>query len=103
MPVGQLDQAEAVDALDNDVQPPVVEVLQHLHDGGARPDLPQTVLVGEDEAELVARLQALADQLAIPGLEDVERALLSRKEHQFEREETDLVHAQRVDAVAGTE
>jgi len=65
--------------------------------------VPQTVLVGEDEAELVARLQALADQLAIPGLEDVERALLSRKEHQFEREETDLVHAQRVDAVAGTE
>ena len=32
-----------------------------------------------------------------------QRALLSRKEHQFEREETDLVHAQRVDAVAGTE
>jgi hypothetical protein len=33
----------------------------------------------------------------------VERALLSRKEHQFELEETDLVHAQRVDAVAGRE
>ena len=94
---------EAVDSLDNDIQPPVVEVLQHLYDGGARPDLPQTVFVGEDEAELVARLQALADQLAIPRLEDVERALLARKEHQLEREESDLVHAQRVDAVVGTE
>jgi hypothetical protein len=33
----------------------------------------------------------------------VERALLARKEHQLEREESDLVHAQRVDAVVGTE
>ena len=47
----------------------------------------------QHEPELAARLQALADQLAVARLEDVERDPLGRQEHDAEWEEADLVDA----------
>ena len=55
-------------------------------------DLAHPLVVLEHEAEVVAEVQALADQLAVARLEDVQGSLLARNEHEVEREEADLVH-----------
>ena len=62
--LGQLDDPEALAALDEDVHPAVVERVHELDHAGARPDLPQPVGVLEDQAELGPVGEALADQLA---------------------------------------
>ena len=59
----QLEEAKPLAALDDDVQPPVVEALEHLDHAGARADLAHAVVVREHEPELLALRQALADQL----------------------------------------
>ena len=56
----------------------------------ARADLADAVVVGEDEPELRSVLEALGDQLLVALLEDVERHLLGREEHERQREEAEL-------------
>ena len=86
----QLDEPEALAALDDDVQPSVVEPVEYLGDRRPRADLAQPVLVGVDQSELALVREALADQLLVAVLEDVERDLLGRQEHDPEREESEL-------------
>jgi len=76
----------------DDVQAPVVEALEDRRDGGARPGLADAGLVRVDEPELEVLLDALADQLAVTRLENVQGNLLRRQEHDPEREEPDLRH-----------
>src|SRR3954447_10531962 len=94
---GQLQQPEAGAALDDDVEPAVVEALDHLGDRRERPDLAQAVLVGVDDAERDVVLNALADELAVARLEDMEWHLLRGQEHEAEREQAYLIHACRIE------
>ena len=89
---GQLDEPEALTALDDHVEAAVVEGLEHLDDTGASPDLANPLVVSKDEAELLVVLDAFADQFAILGLEDVQGRLLSRQEHEVEGKEPELAH-----------
>ena len=66
-----LDEPEALAALHDDVEPAVVEPLEHLCHSCPRADSPQSVLVCEHEPELALLLETLGDQLAVPRLEDV--------------------------------
>ena len=84
--------AEAGAAFDDDVEPAVVEALEHLGDARERADLAHALLVGIDQPELAVVLEALADQLPVPRLEDVERHALGRQQDDAEREEADLLH-----------
>ncbi len=93
---GQLDEPEPIPAFHDDVQPTVVEALQHFGHRRKRSHLAQAVVVGVHEPELALLLQALADQLLVPVLEDVERDLLGRKQDDSEREEPDFGHARRL-------
>src|SRR5205823_283617 len=89
----QLEQAEALTALDDDVHPAVLEHLEHVDD--RRPGanfVHRSVARGEDEPELAARLEALADQLLVARLEDVQGQPLRRHEHERERKEAELLH-----------
>ena len=61
-------------------------------DARARPDLAHAVLVRVHQPELLVGLEALADQLAVARLEDVQRHPLGRKQDDAEREEADLRH-----------
>ena len=79
-------------AFDNDVEPAVVEALEHVGHARERSDLAHALLVGVDEPELDLFLEALADQLAVARLEDVERHALGREQDDAERKEADLVH-----------
>ncbi len=88
----QLEQPESCAPLDEDVQPPVLEPLDDLGDRGQRADLAKAVIVGVDDAERAAVLEAFPDQLAVAGLEDVQRHLLGGQQHEAEREEADLRH-----------
>src|SRR5215213_3833361 len=90
VPLGELGDADPLAALDDDVQPPVVELLQHLDHTCAAADLAHAVVVRKHEPELASLLEAFADQLAVPGLEDVQRRLLAREQHEVEGEEADL-------------
>ena len=90
--LGQLEQPEPLAALDDDVEPAVVEAVEHLGDGRERADLAQAVVVGEDEPELTLLGEAFADQLLVAVLEDVQRDLLGREQHDPEREEAELAH-----------
>ncbi len=96
-PVRQLDEPEPRSALDDDVEPAVVHPLDDLDHGRGRADLADTVVVGVDETELAVEFEAFADQLAVARLEDVERDLLGREQHDAEREQADLVHGRSVD------
>src|SRR5262249_5601356 len=98
--LGGLRDPEPLAALDHDVESTVREPLQHLGDTRARPDLFDTLLVLEDEPELALELEALADQLPVARLEDVERYALRRDEHDPEREEADLLHERSVRGLA---
>jgi histidinol-phosphate aminotransferase len=89
----QLDEPEALAALHDDVQASVVELLYDLYDRSPCPDRPEALVVGQDEPELHAVFEALADQLLVALLEDVKRPLLPRKQHEVEREQADLVHS----------
>ncbi len=91
-PVGQPDELEALPCLDDDVQAPVGEVVEHLDDVAARADVPHAFVVLEQEPEVAAEIEALPDQLAVARLEDVQRRLLAGNEHEVEGEEADLVH-----------
>ena len=82
--------AEALAALDDDVHPAVVELVQHLVHARSRAELTHPVLVREDEPELALLGDALADQLPVARLEDVERNALGRQEDDAEREEAEL-------------
>ncbi len=90
--VGQPKESEAVAALDDYVQAPVGETVENLGDRRARSDLAQAAIVRQNEPELAVARQALADQLLVARLEDVQRHALRRKEHELEREEADLRH-----------
>ena len=91
-PLGELRDAEPLTPLDDDVQPAVVERLEVDH-VSERADVPNAVLlVGEHQTERLVALEALADQLAIAKLEDVQRDLLRREQRNPEREEPDLRH-----------
>src|SRR6188472_1032855 len=89
-PVGQLEEPEPVAALDDDVQPAVLEALDDLDDARESPRPAEAVVVREDEAERLLALEALGDELAVPRLEDVERHLLRRQQDDPEREQPDL-------------
>ena len=67
--------------------------MHELEHAGARPDLPQPVAVLEDQPELGLLGQALADQLPVAVLEDVQRNALARKQDELERKQADLGHA----------
>ena len=73
---------EAIAALDEDVHPPVVEDVRDLLHLGERADVAAAGVVLEHEAERLGVGDALADQLLVPRLEDVERHALRRREHQ---------------------
>ena len=77
-------------SLDDDVHPAVVEALEDLCDASERPDLTDAVLVRVEHPELVVGFDALADQLLVARLEDVQRHAFGRKQHDAEREEADL-------------
>ncbi len=91
-PLGQLDEAESFAPLDDDVQPAVVEALEHLDNACARADLTETVVIREDEPELLVVGEALADQLLVARLEDVQGRLLPREEDEVQREQAELTH-----------
>src|ERR687898_1210298 len=97
--VRELQEPEPVTPLGNDVEAAVVETIEHLGHRRARPDLAQTGLAGEDEAELALLREALADQLLIAVLEDVQRNLLRRQQDDPQREEAELAHARSLDAL----
>src|SRR5262245_60640972 len=95
--VVDLEQTEAIAALDNDVHAPVRQHLQHLDDRGSRPDVVHVAArLGEDDAELLLTLETLADELLVARLEDVQRHPLGRHQHELEREEPDHGHASRL-------
>ena len=58
-----------------------------------RADLAEPVVVLEDQPELALVGQALADQLLVAILEDVQRDALVREQHELEREKADFRHA----------
>src|SRR5439155_12579702 len=84
--------AEALLALDRDVQPAVVEPVEHVDHRRTRADLAHPIVVREDEPELAVAVQALSDQLLVAQLEDVEWNPLRGEQHDPEREEAELVH-----------
>ena len=88
----QLEQPEALAALDDHVHPAVVELLEQVGDTRTRPDVAQPGLVRIDEPELMPVLEAPADQLLVARLEDVQRHPLGRKQDDAEWEEPDLRH-----------
>ena len=91
--LGQLEQPEPLAPFDDDVEATVGEALDDLGDRRERPDLAQPVVVGVDDAERHALLEALPDQLAVARLEDVQRHLLGGQQHEAERKQADLIHA----------
>ena len=96
-PPRQLEEPEALAALDDDVHRSVVERLDDRSDARTRPDLVhRAVAGGEHEPELAVRLEALADQLAVARLEDVERDPLGGDEDDRQREKAELGHTCRV-------
>src|SRR6185503_15430450 len=88
--VGELGDPDSLAPLDHDVQPPVVELLEHLDHSGPAADLAHAVVVGKHETELAALLEAFADELAVARLEDMQRRLLAREQDEVEREEPDF-------------
>ena len=99
----QLEQTEALAALDDDVHRPVVERLEHPLHRRARADLVHgAVAGGEHEAEVAAGRHALLDQLEVARLEDVQRNPLGRDEHERQGKETELRHACSLRSPAGT-
>jgi hypothetical protein len=89
---GQLHESEALAPLDDDVHATVVEALEHLDDPGASAHLADALVVGEHEAELLVLGEAFADELLVARLEDVQRRLLAREQHEVQREEAQLAH-----------
>ena len=88
-PAGQLEQPEALAALDDDVHAAVVQLVEDLRHPRPRADLVHgTVARREHESELDALLEALADQLAVAVFEDVERNPLRRDEDERQRKES---------------
>ena len=73
---------EAIAALDEDVHPPVVEHVRDLPDLGERADVATAGIVLQQEAERLGVGDALADQLLVARLEDVQWHALGRREHQ---------------------
>jgi hypothetical protein len=88
----QLEQAESLPSLDDDVQAAVVEALGYLTDRRERTYLTQPVVIGVHDPERGPTLEAFSDQLLIPRFEDVQRDLLGRQEDEPEREKADLRH-----------
>ena len=87
---------EPIAALDHDVEAAVVEPFEHLDDCRRRAHLANAGIVGEDQAELALVVEALADELAVARLEDVQGDALSRQKNDSEREQPDLGHGDRV-------
>jgi gamma-glutamyltranspeptidase/glutathione hydrolase len=90
----QLEQPEPFASLDDDVQAAVLEPVDDRGHVRARADLVHgAVARREHEPELAVGLDALADQLAVARLEDVQRDPLRRHEHERQGEESELRHA----------
>ncbi len=85
---------EALTALDEDVEPAVLEPRQHVDDAGARPHVAYPLVVRVDEPELRVALETLADQVLVALLEDMKRQLLGRQEDDTERKQSELVHGE---------
>ena len=96
--VGHPDQPEALASLDDDVEPSVVVALHHLDHARAASRSPARRRRRRRRAEWLLLVEALADQLAVARLEDVQRHLLAGQQHEREREEADLVHLHSVEA-----
>jgi hypothetical protein len=90
--LGEPEEQEAVVGLDDDVETAVGKAVDHLDHRTAHADVAHALVVLEHEPELVPVIEALADQLAVARLEDVQRCLLARHEHEVEGEKPDLVH-----------
>ena len=90
--LGYLEDSKAAAALGQDVHAAVVESVHELEDTRARSDLPEPVGVFEHDAELRGARKALADQLSVAVLEDVERHALGGEEDELEREQSDFGH-----------
>jgi len=91
-PLSELHEPEALPALDDDVQPAVLELLHHFDNPCARAHLADPVVVREHEPELLVCVQAFTDQLPVARLEDVQGSLFPWEEHEVQREETELAH-----------
>jgi hypothetical protein len=88
----QLEQPKALASLDDDVQATVGKAVEDLDHPGAGADVAHALVVLEHETELAALVETLTDELPVAGLEDVQRGLLPRKQHEIERKEPDLDH-----------
>jgi stress-induced morphogen len=74
--------------------------MQDVGHRGPRPHRPEPVVVGQDEPEVAAGVEALGDQLLVARLEDVKRDALRGEQYDAEREEPELRHAGSVRGVA---
>jgi len=92
----KLEQPEASAALDEYVHPPIRHSSEHLGNPCACADVANSLVVGEDEPELVTRVEALADELLVSLLEDVQRDALCREQHERQRKQAELGHAPRL-------
>jgi hypothetical protein len=70
-----------------DVEPAVVEALEHARDPSGAADLLEAVVGEPDDPELALLLQALADHDLVALFEDVERHELARQQHEAQGEE----------------
>ncbi len=94
--VGDLAEPEPLTPLDEDVHAAVFEARENLGDACSCPHVADSVVVGVHEPELALVLDALADQLLVALLEDVQREPLGRQKDETEREQSELVHPARV-------
>src|SRR5665213_309694 len=83
---------EACATFDDDVQPAVGELLEHVDHPGARADVAHPVTVRVDHSELLLFVETLGDQLPVPRLEDVQGHVLARQQHDPQREQAKLLH-----------
>ena len=99
--LGQLAQRGTARALDDDVHPPVVEGAGATSTTAARvPTSRRPCSSSSRTPNSRAVGDALADQLLVARLEDVQRHALGRQQDEPQREQTDLRHAART-PVAG--
>ena len=77
-------------AADHDVHPPVVEALEHVIDACGAADGARAVVIAQDDAERLALLERGPDHPLVAVLEDVQRDLLARKQHEGQLEDREL-------------
>lgn len=95
--LSHLEQADGGLAAGQDVRAAIGEPFEDLCDPGRAGDVGEALIrVPQDDRERLVRLAA-GDELPVARLEDVQRQDLVGEEHQFEREQRDVVeHARSV-------